>query len=308
VAKKSSIDLRVGVVRRFNRFYTQRIGLLDEGLLDSPFSLSEVSVLYELAQREGMTATQLSAELGLDAGYLSRVLRSFEKRGLIDKKTSQADGRQSHLFLTEQGRVCFAPLEERSGREVAAMLDKLSPSEQARLLESMQTIEGLLGGQPIDPYLLRRHRPGDMGWIIHRHAVLYSQEYKWDEQFEALVAEIVAKFLQHYDPQLERCWVAEKNAEIIGCVFLIRQSKTVAKLRLLLVEPKARGLGLGSRLVEECVRFSRQANYRKIILWTNSVLHAARHIYQTAGFCLILEEPHHSFGRDLVGQTWELKL
>jgi DNA-binding MarR family transcriptional regulator/N-acetylglutamate synthase-like GNAT family acetyltransferase len=308
MATENSIDARVGAVRRFNRFYTQQIGLLNEGLLDSPFSLSEIRVLYELAQRDGLTATQLSGELGLDAGYLSRMLRSFDKRGLIDKKTSQADGRQSHLSLTEQGRVGLAPLDERAGREVAALLNKLSSAEQARLLESMQTIEGLLGGQQKDPYLLRCHRPGDMGWVIHRHGVLYSQECGWDERFEALVAEIVAKFIRQYNPQFERCWIVEKDADIIGCVFLVRQSKTVAKLRLLLVEPRARGLGLGSRLVEECVRFARQANYRKIILWTNSVLHAARHIYEKAGFGLVLEEPHHSFGHDLVGQTWELKL
>jgi DNA-binding MarR family transcriptional regulator/N-acetylglutamate synthase-like GNAT family acetyltransferase len=308
MATENSMDPRVGAVRRFNRFYTQQIGLLNEGLWDSPFSLSEVRVLYELAQRDGLTASQLSSELGLDAGYLSRMLRSFANRNLIDKKISPADGRQSHLSLTEQGRVCLAPLEERSGKEVAALLNKLSSAEQARLLESMQTIEGLLGGEPKDPYSLRCHRPGDMGWVIHRHGVLYSQEYGWDERFEALVAEIAAKFIQHYDAQLEHCWIAEKDADIVGCVFLVRQSKTVAKLRLLLVEPKARGLGLGSRLVEECVRFARQANYRKIILWTNSVLHAARHIYEKAGFLLVMEEPHHSFGHDLVGQTWELKL
>jgi DNA-binding MarR family transcriptional regulator/N-acetylglutamate synthase-like GNAT family acetyltransferase len=301
---------RVETVRRFNRFYTQQIGVLQERLLRSPFSLTEVRVLYELAHRDKLTATELGKELGLDGGYLSRILRGFERRGLIAKTPSERDGRQSHLGLTEQGREAFAPLNARSHDEVAAMLGKLSEVQQSRLVKAMHTIEELLGAPSEQKalYLLRPHQPGDMGWVVHRHGALYAQEYGWDEQFEALVAGIVAKFIQHYDPKHERCWIAEKDGEIVGSVFLVKQSKTAAKLRLLLVEPKARGLGLGTRLVNECLRFARQAGYRKIVLWTNSVLDAARHIYQKAGFRLVHEAPHHSFGHDLIGETWELKL
>jgi DNA-binding MarR family transcriptional regulator/GNAT superfamily N-acetyltransferase len=283
---------------------------LHEGLLRSPHSLTEARVLYELAQREKPTATELSRELGLDAGYLSRILHGFKKRRLIDKKASEADGRQSLLWLTEQGQEAFATLNARSRDEIGTMLSDLPAVEQSRLIEAMHTIEELLGAQPEQkaPYLLRPHHPGDMGWVVYRHGVLYSQEYGWDEQFEALVASIVAKFIQHYDPKQERCWIAEKDGENVGSVFLVKQSKTVAKLRLLLVEPKARGLGIGKHLVSECVRFARQVGYRKITLWTNSVLHAARHIYEETGFRLVHEEPHHSFGHDLIGETWELKL
>jgi DNA-binding MarR family transcriptional regulator/N-acetylglutamate synthase-like GNAT family acetyltransferase len=304
------LDERVDGVRRFNRFYTKQIGVLHEGLLGSPFSLTEVRVLYELAHRERSTATDLGKELGLDPGYLSRILRGFENRGLIARKTSEADGRQSLVWLTEQGQQTFAPLNSRSHGEVAAMLSKFSPAQQGRLIEAMRTIEGLLSPSPEQKslYVLRPHQPGDMGWVVHRHGVLYAREYGWDEQFEALVASIVAKFIQHYDPKRERCWIAERDGEIVGSVFLVKQSKTVAKLRLLLVEPKARGLGLGARLVGQCVSFARQAGYRRIRLWTNSVLHAARHIYEEAGFHLVHEEPHHSFGHDLVGETWELDL
>jgi DNA-binding MarR family transcriptional regulator/GNAT superfamily N-acetyltransferase len=300
----------VEAVRRFNRFYTQKIGVLHEGLLSSPFSLTEVRVLYELAHRQHPTASELARDLGLDAGYLSRVLHSFKKRGLIDRKSSDTDGRQSLLWLTEEGKQTFVPLNARSRDEIGAMLSNLSSDGQKHLIEAMQAIEKLLGAQPEkkSSYLLRPHQPGDMGWVVHRHGVLYSQEYGWDEQFEALVAEIVANFIKHYDPKQERCWIAEKDDEIVGSVFLVKKSKTVAKLRLLLVEPKARGLGIGKRLVGECVRFARQVGYKKIMLWTNSVLHAARHIYEEAGFSLVHEEPHHSFGEGLVGQTWELKL
>jgi DNA-binding MarR family transcriptional regulator/N-acetylglutamate synthase-like GNAT family acetyltransferase len=303
-------DQRVEAVRRFNRFYTKQIGVLHEGLLRSPFSLTEARVLYELAQREKPTATELSRELGLDAGYLSRILHGFKKRRLIDKKASEADGRQSLLWLTEQGQEAFATLNARSRDEIGTMLRDLRAVEQSRLIEAMHTIEELLGAQPEQkaPYLLRPHHPGDMGWVVHRHGVLYPQEYGWDEQFEALVASIVAKFIRHYDPKQERCWIAEKDGENVGSVFLVKHSKTVAKLRLLLVEPKGRGLGIGKRLVSECVRFARQVGYRKLTLWTNSVLHAARHIYEETGFRLVHEEPHHSFGHDLIGETWELKL
>jgi DNA-binding MarR family transcriptional regulator/N-acetylglutamate synthase-like GNAT family acetyltransferase len=301
---------RVEAVRRFNRFYTQQIGVLQEKLLRSPFSLAEARVLYELAHHEKITAVELSKKLGLDAGYLSRILRGFQKRRLIDKKPSETDRRQSLLRLTEQGRQAAASLNAASHSEIEAMLSSLSAEEQKRLLAAMRTIEEVLGPRPEHKaaYLLRPHQPGDMGWVVHRHGVLYAQEYGWDERFEALVAEIVARFIQRYDPKRERCWIAEKDGENVGCVFLVKQSPTVARLRLLLVEPKARGLGIGARLVSECVRFARRAGYRKITLWTNSVLHAARHIYEKAGFRLVREEPHHSFGHDLIGETWELKL
>ncbi len=307
---ESDFDRRVGAVRRFNRFWTRQIGVLQDGYLESPFSLTEVRVLYEFAHREETTASELSKELGLDAGYLSRILRGFEERGLIGKKSSEADGRRSILWLTEQGREAFATLDTRSHDEVGVMLGGLSPAEQGRLVEAMRTIEGLLSDQPElkVPYLLRPHQPGDMGWIVHRHGVLYAREYGWDERFEALIAEIVAEFIQQYDPKRERCWIAERDGEIVGSVFLVKQSEEVAKLRLLLVEPSVRGLGIGRRLVQECVRFAKQAGYGKITLWTNDVLRAARRIYEEAGFRIVHEEPHHSFGHDLVGQTWELEL
>jgi DNA-binding MarR family transcriptional regulator/N-acetylglutamate synthase-like GNAT family acetyltransferase len=301
---------RVEAVRRFNRFYTQQIGVLQKGLLDSPFSLVEVRVLYELAHRQDPTASELAADLGLDAGYLSRILRGFKQRGLIARKSSESDARRSHLSLTSQGQQTFASLNARAREEVSAVVNKLIPADQESLVESMQIIERLLGSESKNhvPYIIRPHQHGDMGWVVHRHGVLYAQEYGWDQQFEALVAEIVAKFLRHYDPKREHCWIAERNGEIVGSVFLCKRSKTVGQLRLLLVEPKARGLGIGARLVAECVRFARQAGYKKITLWTNDVLHAARHIYQRAGFQLVHEAPHHSFGHDLMEQTWELKL
>jgi len=303
-------DARVAAVRRFNRFYTQKIGALDEGLLQSPFSLTEARVLYELAHRERPTAAELCRDLALDAGYLSRILQGFAKRGLVARVPSKDDGRRSLLSLAAKGRAAFAPLDARSRRENGSLLRDLAPAEQARLVAAMQAIERLLGPRTRNdaPCLLRPHQPGDMGWVVHRHGALYAQEHGWDEGFEALVAEIVAKFIAHFDPKKERCWIAEREGEIIGSVFLVKKSKTVARLRLLLVEPAARGLGLGSRLLEECLRFARQAGYRKITLWTNDVLHAARHLYVKAGFRKVGSERHHSFGHDLVGETWELEV
>jgi DNA-binding MarR family transcriptional regulator/N-acetylglutamate synthase-like GNAT family acetyltransferase len=307
---RSDVSQHAETMRRFNRFYTRQIGVLHEKLLRSPFSLTEARVIYELAHHEKTTATELGNQLGLDAGYLSRILRGFKKRGLIDKQPSKTDGRQSLLWLTHQGQEAFARLNAASHGEIEAMLGALSAEEQTRLVQAMRTIEDLLGARPEHrvPYILRPPGPGDMGWVIYRHGALYAQEYTWDEQFEALVADIIAKFMQHYDSKRERCWIAERDGENVGSVFLVNQTDTLAKLRLLLVEPKARGMGIGTRLVDECMRFARQVGYRKITLWTNSVLFAARHIYEKAGFELVDEEPHHSFGHDLVGETWELNL
>ena len=303
-------DPRVDVVRRFNRFYTRRIGALRAGLLDGPFSLAEARLLYELAHRERPTAAELARDLGLDAGYLSRMLRGLERRRLLTRERSKSDGRQSLLGLTAAGKRTFGGLNTRSAAEVQAMLGRLSDAGQRRLVEAMRDVERLLDPAPETKasYLLRPHRPGDMGWVVHRHGALYAQEYGWDERFEALVAAIVAKFIENFDPKRERCWIAERDGEIVGSVFLVSKSRTVAQLRLLYVEPSARGLGIGKRLVDECERFARYNGYRKIVLWTNSILHAARHIYEAAGYRLVAEEPHRSFGHALVGQTWELRL
>ncbi len=309
-----NLDPHTDAVRRFNRFYTRQIGLLQEGLLDSPFSLTEARVLYELAHRDKPTAGEIGGELGLDAGYLSRILGSFEKRKLIEKIPSATDRRQSLLTLTRHGRKVFAPLEARSKAQVAAMLAALPEAGQLRLVAAMDTLQALLGkpakstGPSREPCAVRTHRPGDMGWVVHRHGVLYAQEYGYDETFEALVAEIVAKFIQNYDAKRERCWIAEHEGEIAGSVFLVAESNSVAKLRLLLVEPSARGLGIGARLVSECVRFARRAGYQKIVLWTQSELDAARHVYRKAGFSVIEEKQHRSFGKDLTAETWELLL
>ncbi|HKG92903.1 MAG TPA: helix-turn-helix domain-containing GNAT family N-acetyltransferase [Gemmatimonadaceae bacterium] len=302
----------VAAVRRFNRFYTRRIGALNEGLLRSPFSLTESRVLYELAQRDRPTATELGRELGIDAGYLSRILRDFERRGLLEREPSPADARQSHLGLTSAGREAYAEIDRRSSDEIAAMLGALPPDDRRRLLGAMRAVETLLGdadaAPDAPPYTLRSHRPGDIGWVVHRHGVLYWQEYGWDERFEALVAAVVAEFVQKLDPARERCWIAERGGEIVGSVFLVRQTDEVAKLRLLLVEPSARGLGLGRRLVDECIAFARAAGYRRITLWTNSVLTAARHIYEQTGFRLVRAEPHTLFGPEQLGETWEKEL
>jgi DNA-binding MarR family transcriptional regulator/GNAT superfamily N-acetyltransferase len=301
---------RIDTVRQFNRFYTQKIGVLQEGLLDSPLSLTEVRVLYELAHRERPVASELVKDLGLDPGYLSRILSSFKAKGLVDSRPSEQDGRQSILSLTQKGKAAFSPLNERAREEIRIMLGALSEGDQIRLVEAMQRIKELLSlpSKSKTPYLLRPHQPGDMGWVVHRHGVLYAQEYGWDETFEGLVASIVAKFIKNFDPKRERCWMAEVDGEIVGSVFLVKESETAAKLRLLLVEPKARGLGIGKRMANECIRFARQTGYRKVVLWTNNVLIAARRIYEKAGFKLVHEEPHHSFGHDLVGETWELEL
>lgn len=307
---KPGIDRQVSAIRAFNRFYTRKIGVVD-GMASRPFSLAEARVLYELANREKPTATEIREELGLDAGYMSRILRGFERRKLVTREQSKRDERQRFLSLTAKGRKAFAALDERSNRDVGAMIDAVSPTESRRLIEAVETVRRLLGDKPEPartPYLLRMHQPGDMGWIVCRQAILYSEEYAWDGTYEALAAEIVAKFIKSYDPNWERAWVAEKDGDRVGAVLVMKESEESAKLRLLHVEPQARGLGIGKRLVEECVRFARQAGYRKMTLWTQSILHAARHIYKQAGFRVVGEEKHHSFGKDLTAEIWELNL
>lgn len=311
---QTDLNPRIDTVRRFNRFYTRAIGVLQEGWLHSSFSLTEARVLYELAHRERPTATVVCNTLELDPGYLSRILTAFEKRGLVERTPSEDDGRQSLLALTAEGRRQFAPLEARTVQQVSTMLQKLSETEQCQLIGAMQTIERLLAPREKPEsagkasYVLRPHQSGDMGWVVHRQGVLYAQEYRYDERFEALAAEIVAKFIQHYDAKRERCWIAEKDGEVVGSVFLTAKSKTTAKLRLLYVEPSARGLGIGSRLVSESVRFARQVGYEKIVLWTQTELDAARHIYKQAGFRVVEKKRHHSFSKNLVAETWELSL
>ncbi|MBX3064525.1 MAG: MarR family transcriptional regulator [Anaerolineae bacterium] len=310
VTTNTTLDDRISAVRQFNRFYTRQIGVLREGLLHTPHTLTESRVIFELANRADLTASDLGRELGLDGGYLSRILARLEQQGLLDKVRAENDGRQRLLRLTAEGQNAFAVLNQRSREEVSEMLGDLSEEDQQRLLKAMITIEGIFnkGLKFSEPFILRSHEPGDMGWVTHRHGVLYAQQYGWDERFEALVAQIVSDFINNFNPARERCWIAEMDGEIVGSVFVVQYSETVAKLRLLLVEPKARGIGLGKRLVNECIRFAKRVGYQKMILWTNSILVEARHIYTRAGFKLIAEEAHHSYGHDLVGETWELEL
>jgi DNA-binding MarR family transcriptional regulator/RimJ/RimL family protein N-acetyltransferase len=302
----------VAAVRRFNRYYTRRIGLLGEGLLGGPLTLSEARLVYELAQRGTATATELGADLDLDSGYMSRLLRGLAARRLVSKRRCDDDGRQVLLSLTPSGRRVFAAIDARSREQVGAMIERLSGAERRQLVDALATTQRLLdGGQPrapAVPYVLRPPRPGDMGWIVHRHGALYAEEYGWDETFEALVAEIVAGFVRSFDPRRERCWIAEREGAVAGSVFLVRESERVGKLRLLYVEPGARGLGIGRRLVDECIRQARHFGYSRLTLWTNDVLVSARRIYEAAGFRLIAQERHHSFGHDLVGQNWDLEL
>jgi DNA-binding MarR family transcriptional regulator/GNAT superfamily N-acetyltransferase len=306
---------RIAAVRRFNRFYTRQIGVLRKTYLDSPYSLAEARVLYEIASSVAPTASAIGRTLDLDAGYLSRVLRNFEKRGLIQRRASASDARQSHLALSARGRKSFAPLDRRSQRDTQAMLRGLAPAEQAQLIAAMNTIETLLGGEAAAPpaiparrYRLRAPVPGDFGWIVKRNGELYAQEYGWKSPFEGVCAQIVADFANGHDPKRERCWIAELDGENVGTVMLVKDKPGVARLRLLLVDPKARGLGLGARLVDECIRFARRAGYKKITLWTHSVLTAARHIYEKAGFKLMRSEPHKSWGRPVVSEHWDLQL
>jgi DNA-binding MarR family transcriptional regulator/N-acetylglutamate synthase-like GNAT family acetyltransferase len=314
----SAADTHVGALRAFNRFYTRRIGVLDERLYGTPFSLPQTRVLWELAHHDGITASELARLLDLDAGYLSRLLATLKTKRLVLAQRSPADARQSVLTLTAAGRRAFAPMDAHSQAQVRALLAPLDEPNVLRLLQATGTIESLLGAPREDraPYLLRAPQPGDIGWVVARHGALYAHEYGWDLTFEGLVAHIAGHFVQHFDAKREACWVAERDGQNVGCIFLVqaRDEKTdkpergVAQLRLLLVEPSARGLGIGARLVAECERFARQAGYRRIKLWTQSTLLAARAIYAKAGYRLVGSESHHSFGVDLVGEVWELAL
>jgi DNA-binding MarR family transcriptional regulator/GNAT superfamily N-acetyltransferase len=300
---------QIAQVRAFNRDYTRRIGVLSQGLLDSPYSLTEVRVMYEIAHRPGVMAAQLADELGLDRGYLSRILKGFGAKGLLARAGCAADARRQHLRLTPAGRRVFAPLERRSQQQVRSMLSGLDGSRRLALLEAMSVIRSAFSAadRPAE-VSLRTHRPGDMGWVVERHGALYFREHGWNEEFEALVAGITAEFISKLDPARERCWIAEAHGRRLGCIFLVAGETATARLRLLLVEPEARGLGLGRTLVSECVRFARAAGYERIVLWTQENLAAARALYQQAGFTRTARESHHSFGHDLVGETWELEL
>jgi DNA-binding MarR family transcriptional regulator/GNAT superfamily N-acetyltransferase len=298
----------IEAARRFNRFYTQRIGVLDEGLLESPFSLTEVRVMYELAHHRGIGAAELGRALALDKGYLSRILKRFRAKGWIARSTADGDARRHVLALTPAGRRAFAPLDRKAQRQMRAMLAPMPTPERRRVLDAMRAIEHALGDAERGPVRLRTHRPGDIGWVVQRHGELYAEEYGWNEEFEGLVAEIAARFIRDFDASRERCWIAERDGVRLGCIFVVAADRHTAKLRLLLVEPDARGLGLGKRLVDECVAFARAAGYRRMVLWTQSNLDAARHLYERAGFRRTKEEAHRSFGKDLVAETWALKL
>lgn len=309
MSSATTLDGRVAAVRAFNRMYTEVIGVLGDGLLDTPYSLTEARVLFELAQRGSTDATQLRRVLDLDPGYLSRILARFEGDGLIIRQRAAQDARRQTIGLTDSGRAAFADLDERSAQQVRELLDRLTDEDQRHLVGAMATIRELLEGSPRpDAYVLRPLRPGDPGWVVHRHGIIYAEEYGWDERFEALVARIVADFIDSRDPERESAWIAEVDGQPVGCVFCVRNDDHTAQLRLLLVEPGARNLGIGSRLVEEVVRFARGSGYRELTLWTNDVLDAARRIYERAGFEVVRQEAHHSFGHDLVGQYWSREL
>lgn len=307
--RDQSLTAAAGALRHFNRFYTAQIGVLDRDLLGSRRSLSEARVLYELAMRQPLTSGDLTRSLGLDAGYLSRMLAGFEKEGLVERRRSAEDGRVSHLALTAKGRESFGALDALSQNAAETLVSSLSAPARAELLAALGRVEATLRpSAQASPILLRPHRIGDMGWIVHRQALLYAREYGWTIEYEALIAEIMARFLREFNPKREMCRVAERDGEIVGSVFVVEGSEDVAKLRLLYVEPSARGAGLGRRLVDECIAFAREKGYARLDLWTNHVLAAARKIYQRAEFELVAEEPHTSFGHDLIGQTWSLRL
>ncbi len=314
----SKLPEHVAAVRAFNRFYTRRIGLLNGAILASEFSLPEMRVLWEISHQDWISAKEIEQRLGMDPAYVSRIVRAFQDAGLVKSEANAHDRRVKNLKLTPKGLQRMLAFEKRSSSEVRDIVGKLPGGGPDRLVAAMRTIESLL--EPPEPTVesllasrraaavLRDPHPGDFGWVVHRHGVLYAREYGWDATFEALVAEIVAKFVRNFQPGRERCWIAEHAGEIAGCVFLVERSAHVAQLRLLLVEPSKRGMGIGKALVDECIRFAREAGYRKVMLWTNDILHSARRIYERAGFKLVAKEKHHSFGRDLTGQTWELQI
>ena len=309
--QNGNVNVHVERVRRFNRFYTRQIGLLNAGFLESRFSLTEVRVLYEIAYRKLVTARDIATDLKLDAGYMSRIVRAFQRGGLIRRTRSAGDRREIKLSLTRKGTTQFRRLEQQQRYEVHRLLEPLSSKKQSQLVTRMGDVQKLLSpeaGENRRTFTFRKHRPGDMGWIVHRQAVLYNESYGWNEELEALMAQITAEFIRKLDPVRERCWIAERGSDILGSIFCVKKTQAVAQLRLLYVEPAARGLGLGTQLVNECVAFARGAGYRKIVLWTNSVLESARRIYEHAGFKLITSEKQHSFGKDVVEETWELSL
>jgi DNA-binding MarR family transcriptional regulator/GNAT superfamily N-acetyltransferase len=310
ISPNSPLESQIAAVRGFSRFYTRKLGIIEPKLLDSPWTLQEARIIYEIAERKRCTATELVRALGLDAGFLSRTLQALQRRQIVTRQPSKTDRRVTEIALTAKGRAAFADLDNRSRRDVAVLLDKLSPEERAAVVKAMTAIEQALElpAPRQAGFLLRSHRPGDIGWIVSRHGALYAQEYGWDISFEALVAEIAAQFIRSYDASREHCWIAETDGEPVGSIFLVKASDDVAKLRLLLVEKKARGAGVGRALTEQCIRFARQAGYSSITLWTQSLLVAAREIYQRAGFRRVSQEKHHSFGASLVGETWEMKL
>jgi DNA-binding MarR family transcriptional regulator/N-acetylglutamate synthase-like GNAT family acetyltransferase len=301
----NEIAARAERLRRFNRFYTGKIGVLQEGLLNSPFSLAEARVIYEIANGQDIAAAEVGKRLNLDAGYLSRIVQRLMKAGIVSRVASKEDGRARLLSLTRKGRAQFAILNQRSHDEAAGLLRPLSAARQRDLMAAFDAAETILGAPPSDaPLVLRPHRLGDMGWVLEQHGAVYGSEYGWNERFEALVAEVIAEFLAKYDPQRERCWIAERAGERIGSIFLVRKSERVAKLRLLLVTAQTRGLGAGRRLVDECLAFARQVGYREVVLWTNTVLVSARRIYEAAGFELVEETPNNDFGPKLTAQVW----
>jgi DNA-binding MarR family transcriptional regulator/GNAT superfamily N-acetyltransferase len=306
------MEADIAAFRQFNRFYTRLIGTLDEGLLNTEFTLAEARIIYELATRQNHGAKELAEALGMDPGYLSRVLTKLKSLGITKSKVSKQDNRRADLTLTPKGRTAFAKLNALSEKQAGDILDALALPDRARLIASMKTIEGVLTADDREqrPFVLRHHRAGDMGWVVFREAAVYAQEYGFDAEFEALVAKIVSDFLANFDPKKERCWIAEIDGQPVGHIFLVKHpaNSQTAKLRLFLIEKSARGKGLGHALVKECIHFARESGYRKIGLWTQSDLLAAQHIYKKAGFQLTKEEPHHSFGKDLIGQTWELEL
>ena len=302
-------DDDVAAVREFNRFYTNVLGLLREGLLDTPYSLTEARVIFELARGDQTEAGQLRRWLDIDAGYLSRLLARFESDGIVHRSRSAADARRQVIGLTATGRAVFAKLDALSAGQIRGLLAGLPAGRRAGLLAAMADITQTLDGAPrTETVVLRAPRPGELGWVVQRNGALYAAEYGWDETYEALVARIVADYAARADRAREAAWIAELDGEPVGCVFCMYKSDDVAQLRLLLVEPHARGRGIGERLVADCVAFARRAGYRELVLWTNDVLHAARRIYERAGFELVASQKHHSFGHDLVGQDWRLPL